>query len=124
MGYIALLVTGLLYSCVTGDLEPKSLETQEPQIQSQEPQIAEAEEPDGSVLRASFAGGRATKTDFGRFTTSESYAEIYWSENDSIIVFLVIAAVYFFVKDQLTYPKMKEEIQHMELQKENSISKR
>ena len=87
MGYIALLVTGLLYSCVTGDLEPKSLETQEPQIQSQEPQIAEAEEPDGSVLRASFAGGRATKTDFGRFTTSASYAEIYWSENDSINVF-------------------------------------
>ena len=87
MGYIALLVTGLLYSCVTGDLEPKSLETQEPQIQSQEPQIAEPEEPDGSVLRASFAGGRATKTDFGRFTTSESYAEIYWSENDSINVF-------------------------------------
>ena len=87
MGYIALLVTGLLYSCVTGDLEPKSLETQEPQIQSQEPQIAEPEEPDGSVLRASFAGGRATKTDFGRFTTSASYAEIYWSENDSINVF-------------------------------------
>ncbi len=90
MGYIALLVTGLLYSCVTGDLEPKSLEPQEPEIQSQEHQIAESEEPDGSVLRASFAGGRATKTDFGRFTTSASYAEIYWSENDSIIVF------YFF----------------------------
>ena len=87
MGYIALLVTGLLYSCVTGDLEPKSLEPQKPQVQSQEHQIAEPEEPDGSVLRASFAGGRATKTDFGRFTTSESYAEIYWSENDSIIVF-------------------------------------
>ncbi len=87
MGYIALLVTGLLYSCVTGDLEPKSLETQEPEIQSQEHQIAGPEEPDGSVLRASFAGGRATKTDFGRFTTSESYAEIYWSENDSINVF-------------------------------------
>ena len=87
MGYIALLVTGLLYSCVTGDLEPKSLEPQKPQVQSQEHQIAEPEEPDGSVLRASFAGGRATKTDFGRFTTSESYAEIYWSENDSINVF-------------------------------------
>lgn len=87
MGYIALLVTGLLYSCVTGDLEPKSLEPQEPQIQSQEHQIAGPEEPDGSVLRASFAGGRATKTDFGRFTTSESYAEIYWSENDSINAF-------------------------------------
>ena len=87
MGYIALLVTGLLYSCVTGDLEPKSLEPQKPQVQSQEHQIAEPEEPDGSVLRASFAGGRATKTDFGRFTTSASYAEIYWSENDSINVF-------------------------------------
>ena len=87
MGYIALLVTGLLYSCVTGDLEPKLSEPQEPEIQSQEHQIAEPDEPDGSVLRASFAGGRATKTDFGRFTTSESYAEIYWSENDSINVF-------------------------------------
>ncbi|MCR5702560.1 MAG: hypothetical protein K6G76_10520 [Lachnospiraceae bacterium] len=39
----------------------------------------------------------------------------------AISVFLVIAAIYFFVKDQLTYPKMKEEIQNMELQKEKII---
>lgn len=86
-GIIALLVTGLLYSCVTGDIEPDPLESVEPEIQSQEPPLVEPDKPDGSVLRASFAGGRATKTDFGRFTTSASYAEIYWSENDSINVF-------------------------------------
>ncbi len=81
---IALLAAGLFNSCVSRDIEPQTLDPQVLEPQSQVPLIVV---PDGSVLRACFAGGRATKTDFGQFTTTGSYAEIYWSENDSINVF-------------------------------------
>ncbi len=39
------------------------------------------------VLHASYVGGRATKTEFGQFTSSGSYAQIYWSEGDAINLF-------------------------------------
>lgn len=46
--------------------------------------------PDSSpmpVLRASYIGGKATKTTFGRTTTSGNFSEIYWSEGDEINLF-------------------------------------
>ncbi|MCR5283291.1 MAG: hypothetical protein K6E18_07960 [Lachnospiraceae bacterium] len=36
-------------------------------------------------------------------------------------LFLLAAAVYFFVKDRLTYPKLKKEIERMEEEKEEMI---
>ena len=39
----------------------------------------------------------------------------------AIAIFLVAAAIYFFIKDQLTYPRIKKEIEHMEQQKEKMI---
>lgn len=39
------------------------------------------------VLHATYAGGKATKTEFGIFNTSRSYAQILWSKGDNIAVF-------------------------------------
>ena len=39
----------------------------------------------------------------------------------TIAIFLIASAIYFFIKDQLTYPQMKKEIEHMEQQKEKII---
>ena len=39
----------------------------------------------------------------------------------AISVFLIAAAVYFIIKDQLTYPQIKKEIAHMEQQKDKII---
>ena len=40
-----------------------------------------------AVLYADYVGGKATKTAFGRTTTSQSYSEIYWVEGDAINLF-------------------------------------
>ncbi len=64
-----ILTAAVLHSCVSRDVEPE--------LVSGEP----------AVLHASYAGGRATKTEFGDFTTSNSYAQIYWSADDAVNLF-------------------------------------
>lgn len=64
-----LLAAGLVYSCSSRDLEPQDLPGE------------------AFVLHASYAGGAATKTEFGDRTTTNSYAEINWSEGDAICLF-------------------------------------
>ena len=39
-------------------------------------------------------------------------------------VFLLIAAVYFIIKDRMTYPRMKKEIEKMETEKNRIIGER
>lgn len=50
-------------------------------------QIYPDEPNPGIVLNASFAGGNATKTEFGRVTSSHSYAEVLWSKGDALSLF-------------------------------------
>lgn len=38
-------------------------------------------------------------------------------------LFLIVSAVYFFIKDRLTYPKLKKEIEEMEKLKRELIAK-
>ena len=64
-----ILTAVFVHSCVSREVEPESF--------SGEP----------AVLYASYAGGRATKTEFGAFTTSNSYAQINWSAGDAVNVF-------------------------------------
>ncbi|MBR1470186.1 MAG: DUF202 domain-containing protein [Lachnospiraceae bacterium] len=39
----------------------------------------------------------------------------------ALAVFLILAALYFFVKDRMTYPRLKRQIEEMERQKEQII---
>lgn len=50
------------------------------------PELPERQEA-SHLLYVSYGGGRDTKTMFGDFTSSGSFAEIYWSPEDSIKVF-------------------------------------
>ena len=47
-------------------------------------QIYPDEPNPGIVLNASFVGGNSTKTEFGRMTSTHSYAEVLWSYRDSL----------------------------------------
>ena len=42
---------------------------------------------DEAVLHATYVGGKATKTTFGRTTTAQTYSEIYWEKGDAINLF-------------------------------------
>lgn len=50
-------------------------------------QIYPDEPNPGIVLNASFVGGNSTKTEFGRMTSTHSYAEVLWSYGDSLSLF-------------------------------------
>jgi hypothetical protein len=46
------------------------------------------------------------------------------SDNFSSLLslFLLLAAIYFFVKDRLTYPRLKRELEAMEKQKDSIVA--
>ena len=47
----------------------------------------EVQPRDRAVLYASYAGGRATKTEFGEWTSTNSYAQINWCQGDAVSLF-------------------------------------
>ena len=81
--FVFLLFAGFLYSC--SGIIPEPEPVIEPQNEPQTEPVADSF--DTYILHASYAGGAATKTEFGDRTTTNSYAQIYWSEGDAINVF-------------------------------------
>ena len=81
-----ILTAAFMHSCVSSDLEP------------------EIHFSDPAVLHASYAGGRATKTEFGDRTTTNSYAQINWSAGDAVSLFCDGAEGSFYFLTQESGP--------------------